>query len=316
MPLVSIIVAAHRAERFIDEALASARAQTHADLEIIVVDDASPDGTASRVQAHVDSDPRVRLLRLPVNRGQCAAANHGLAQAAGDYVKFFDADDLISPDFVATQVAALQARPLYLAYGTWGRFFQDPAEAVFTPHPGWHDSNTPLDWLLETWLDTEPMYQCALFLIPRPLLDLAGGWDERLSLINDFEFFSRLVLASGGIAFTPDARLFYRSGLPDSLSNLKSRKGCESACLSTLLGTRHLLAREDSPRTRRASADMLRANVHAFYPMFPDLLEPVETEIARLGGSCLRPKGGRAFRLVSGVFGWRVALRIRRALAQ
>jgi glycosyltransferase involved in cell wall biosynthesis len=307
---------AFKAERFIDAALGSVRAQSHAELEIIVVDDASPDGTAGRVQTHVNADSRVRLLRLPANRGQCAAANHGLAHARGDHVKFFDADDLLSPDFVSVQLAALRERPRHLAYAAWGRFYCEPAEAVFTPHPGWHHSNFPLEWLLETWLDTEPMYQCALFLIPRPLLDLAGGWDERLSLINDFEFFSRLVLASGGIAFTPNARLFYRSGLPGSLSNLKSRKGCESACLSTMLGTRHLLAREDSPRTRRASADMLRANVHAFYPMFPDLLEPVETEIARLGGSRLRPQGGRAFRLVSGVFGWRVALRIRRALAQ
>jgi glycosyltransferase involved in cell wall biosynthesis len=307
---------AFRAERFIDAALTSVQAQTFEELEIIVVDDASPDGTASRVQAHAASDPRVRLLRLPVNRGQCAAANHGLAHARGDYVKFFDADDLLSPEFVAAQLAALRDRPRHLAYGTWGRFYRDPSDAVFTPHPGWHDSDAPLEWLLETWLDTEPMYQCALFLIPRPLLESAGGWDERLSLINDFEFFSRLVLASGGIAFTPGARLFYRSGLPGSLSNLKSRKGCESACLSTLLGTRHLLAREDSPRTRRAAADMLRANVHVFFPMFPDLLAPVETEISRLGGSNLRPQGGRAFRLVLNLFGWRVALRMRRALAR
>jgi len=315
VPLVSIIIPAFKAEPFIDAALASARAQTSPELEIIVVDDASPDGTAGRVASHAAADPRVRLLRLPVNRGQCAAANHGLAHARGNFIKFFDADDLLSPDFISAQLAALRDRPLHLAYGTWGRFFQDPAEAVFTPHPGWHDSNSPLEWLLETWHDTEPMYQCALFLIPRRLLDLTGGWDERLSLINDFEFFSRLVLTSDGIAFTSDARLFYRSGLQGSLSNLKSRKGCESACLSTLLGTRHLLNREDSLRTRRASADMLRANVHVFYPLFPDLLTPVEAEITRLGGSRLRPQGGRAFRMISRLLGWRVALRIRRAVA-
>jgi glycosyltransferase involved in cell wall biosynthesis len=311
MPLVSIIMAAYRAERFIDEALNSARAQTHPELEIIVVDDCSPDATAERVAAHIAADPRVRLIRMPSNRGQCAALNRGLAEARGDYIKFFDSDDVISPNFIAAQLSALAGRPRHLAYASWGRFINDPAEAVFTPHPGWHDSGQALEWIIETWRDTEPMYQCALFLIPRPLLDHTGGWDERLGLINDFEFFTRVVLASDGIRFTPEARLCYRSNLDNSLSGLKSRKGCESACLSIQLGVRHLLARENSPRTRRVAADLLQAHVHSFYPRFPDLLAPCMAEIQRLGGSQIQPQGGRFFRLLATIFGWRFALRIR-----
>jgi glycosyltransferase involved in cell wall biosynthesis len=315
MPLVSIIMAAFRAERFIDDALASIRAQTHADLEIIVVDDGSPDATADRISRHADVDPRVRLIRLEANGGQSAAVNRGLREARGDYIKFFDADDVLSPDFVAVQLAALADHPRHVTYASWGRFINDPVETVFTPHPGWHHSSNPLDWIVETWRDTEPMYQCALFLIPRALLDQVGGWDERLGLINDFEFFTRLVLAADGIRFTPEARLYYRSGLIHSVSGLKSRKGCESACLSTLLGIHHLLARENSPRTRRVAADVIQAHVQNFYPRFPDLLAPCMAEIKQLGGSQFLPKGGRIFRTVTTVFGWRAALRIRRMSA-
>ncbi|MBC8039403.1 MAG: glycosyltransferase family 2 protein [Opitutaceae bacterium] len=315
MPLVSIIIPAFRAERVIDAALQSVRTQTHADLEIIVVDDASPDATADHVAHHVAADHRVRLVRLPRNSGQSAAVNRGLGEARGDYIKFFDADDLLSPEAVAVQVAALAAKPRHLAYAAWGRFYTDPSETRFTPHPGWHDSDNALDWLIETWRDTEPMYQCALFLIPRALITEVGGWDERLGLINDFEFFTRLVLASDGIRFTPEAKLCYRSGLDGSLSGLKSRQGCESASLSVQLGIHHLLARERSPRTLRVAADILQSHVLAFYPGFPDLLAPCLDQINRLGGSSLQPKGGRLFQLITALCGWRTALRLRRAVS-
>ncbi len=315
MSLVSVIIPAFRAENFIDAALHSVRTQTHSDLEIIVIDDASPDTTAARVAIHAAADPRVRLLRLAHNVGQSAAANHGLAHARGDFIKFFDADDLLSPHSVAAQLDALRDNPRHLAYGVWGRFVRDPAETVFTPHPGWHDSDAPVDWILETWSDQEPMYQCGLFLIPRTLLAEVGGWDLRLSLINDFEFFVRLVTASSGLRFTPRAQLRYRSAMPGSLSARTSRAACESARLSVTLGVARLLSFENSPRSRQSAADILQELVFTFHVAYPELMKPVEAEIARLGGSTHLPRGSLVFRAVCRLFGWRVALRLRQARA-
>lgn len=315
MPLVSVIMAAFRAAAHIDEALLSVRNQTHTDLEIIVVDDASPDDTAARVTKHAAEDARITLLRLPENRGQSAALNHGLARARGRFVKFFDADDIMSENALAAQLAAIEHRPRLLAYGAWGRFRHNKEETVFTPHPGWRDASSGLDWIVETWRDTEPMYQCGLFLIPKALLDETGGWDERLSLINDFEFFTRLVLAGDGVRFVPEARLYYRSNQPGSLSGIKTRRGCESSCLSALLAVRHLLARENTARTRLLAANILRANLCGLYPLHPDLLAGLEAEISRLGGATYLPQGGRLFRGVSRVAGWKTALRVRHQLA-
>src|SRR5690606_38075957 len=97
-----------------------------------------------------------------------------------------------------------------------------------------------------------------IFLIPRPLLEKCGGWNEQLSLIDDFEFFTRLVLGSAGVVFIPEAKLYYRSGLPGSLSDHKSRRAWESAVLSTRLAADLLLAAEDTAETRRLSANMLQ----------------------------------------------------------
>ncbi len=309
-PLVSIVMAAYQAERHLAAALDSALAQTYPAIEIIVVNDGSTDSTP-RILESYQTNFGITVLEQP-NSGQSAALNHGLTRARGDYIKFFDADDILAPESITIQVAALASHPSdRLAYGQWARFHTDPAEAVFIPRPGDLDA-APLDWLLATWADAEPMYQCALWLIPRTLITRTRAWDERLGLINDFEFFTRLALASGGIIHTPGARLYYRSGLPGSLSQQTSRRALESAYLSCRLATEHLLNHENSPRTRRAAADALMTFVQGYYPAAPDLMRSALTSINQLGGSNIRPGGGRVLKLISRFLGWRFALRIRK----
>ncbi|TMI85021.1 MAG: glycosyltransferase family 2 protein [Bacillati bacterium ANGP1] len=107
-PLVSIIVPAFNAERFVARALRSALGQAYPNLEIIVVDDGSTDRTAEIVRSF--SDPRIRLV-VQANRGQAAARNHGIRLSAGKYVTFLDADDAYLPAKVERQVAFLEATP-------------------------------------------------------------------------------------------------------------------------------------------------------------------------------------------------------------
>lgn len=305
-PLVSILIPCHNAALWLKQTLDAVFAQTWPAMEVILVDDGSTDQSASVARQFA-----VHGLRIvtQANAGQCAAANRALRLARGGYIKFLDADDLISPDMVERQVNALLAHPGCVAYSEWARFHEVPAEAVFTPRPGWRDA-APVDWLVELWERAQPMMQCGQFLLPRDLLARTGGWDERLSLINDFEFFARLVTASAGVVYTPGARLYYRSGLPSSLSRCRTAPAWESAALSSLLGTEHLLRLEDSPRTRRACAAILQQLVYDLYPGMPALRARLETRIAKLGGSDLAPLGGRGFQFVRRLVGWRLARRL------
>lgn len=305
-PLVSICMPCYNAGAFLEPALASAFAQTWPHCEVILVNDGSTDD--SRARAERFAARGLKIIDQP-NRGQSAAANVALGHARGDYVKFFDADDLMSPDMIALQVAALRDRPNHVAYSEWARFHADPNEAVFTPRRGWHDAH-PVDWLVEIWADAQAMMQCAQFLVPRAILDRVGGWDERLSLINDFEFFARVVTASDGVVFTPGARLYYRSGLPTSLSRQRTAKAWQSAFLSTTLGVEHLLGREDSLRTRAASAAVLQGLVYDLYPGLPRLVAQLEARVAELGGTHLAPLGGSGFHLARRVVGWKLARRL------
>lgn len=110
-PLVSALVAAHEAAPFVGAAVGSLLQQSLADLEVLVVDDGSTDGTAEVARAAARADRRVRLMALGRNRGQAAALNAGLAEARGRYLAVLDADDLATPSRLALQVAALEARP-------------------------------------------------------------------------------------------------------------------------------------------------------------------------------------------------------------
>ena len=108
-PRVSVIVPAFNAANFLGEALSSLRAQTIADIEIIVVDDGSTDGTSAIARSHAAEDARVRLLSRasPSGKPSCAR-NQALGEARGRYIAFLDADDVSVPHRLESALHALR----------------------------------------------------------------------------------------------------------------------------------------------------------------------------------------------------------------
>ena len=304
-PLVSVLIPCFNAERFIGGALESALAQTYCPIEVIVVDDGSTDGSAEVIKSFRAHGVTAIFQD---NAGQSAAANRALAAAQGDYVKFLDADDLLHPEMIERQVIALTEQDQAIAFGEWARFSSDPSEAVFPPLPMYRTAS-PADWLASEWIGGAPMTQCAMFLIPRAVLNATGGWDERLSVNNDFEFFSRVLCAVQELIFVPGARLYYRT-VAGSLSAQVSPAAARSAALSLQLGANHLLAVEDSPRTRQAAANVLQTFKYRFYPAYPALRHDLAARIAELGGSDLPPDGPPGFQRLRRWIGWRGARRV------
>jgi glycosyltransferase involved in cell wall biosynthesis len=106
--LVTVIVPAYNASLSIGETLSSIRAQTHKNLEVLVIDDGSTDATAEIVLRHASIDPRIRLIRQ-ANDGVAAARNRGMAEARGEYLAPIDADDLWRPDKIERQLQVPQS---------------------------------------------------------------------------------------------------------------------------------------------------------------------------------------------------------------
>ena len=114
--LVAVVVPARNAEPTLDRTLGSIRCQTHANLEIVVVDDASTDATARIVLDHAAQDPRVKLVRNSVCAGVAAARNRGAAETGAEYLAFLDADDVLTIDSIAVRLDALVGAGAGMAY--------------------------------------------------------------------------------------------------------------------------------------------------------------------------------------------------------
>jgi glycosyltransferase involved in cell wall biosynthesis len=113
-PLVTVIIGAYDAERYLAEAIDSVLAQTHPNLELIVVDDGSTDSTAEVAEAY---GPPVRCIRQE-NGGMAASRNRAIPEAHGAYFPFLDADDRFPPDKLRSQLAVFEADPeLDIVYG-------------------------------------------------------------------------------------------------------------------------------------------------------------------------------------------------------
>ena len=106
MPKVSVVIPTHNRADLLDRAVRSALAQTHADLEVLIADDASSDGTAE-VVARI-GDARVKYFRHDVNRGVAAARNTAITNATGEFIAFLDDDDEWLPEKLRVQLDRFQ----------------------------------------------------------------------------------------------------------------------------------------------------------------------------------------------------------------
>lgn len=302
-PLVSVLIPCYNAERWIMETLESVLAQTWQNLEIIVVDDGSSDDSVAVVES-LDSG-RIRLVKQK-NAGAAAARNRAFNESSGEYIQYLDADDLLSSSKIELQMARLVANPGCVASAEWARFSNRPDEAIFLPDETWQDLE-PVDWLVRAWQNGGGMLYPALWLVPRNILAKAGPWRDELSLNDDGEFFTRVVLASSKVLFCSGARTYYRSGIAGSLSGLKSRKGWESQFKVIELCQNYLLSREDSDRTRRVCSMLWQRLAHASYPYYRTLANQALDRAYQLHQARLAPEGGSAFKLASSLLGWKTA---------
>ncbi len=134
--LLSVVVPVYKAEAYLDRCVESLLAQSYRHFELILVDDGSPDDCPRLCDAWARRDGRVRVLHKP-NGGQADARNQGVRQARGDYISFVDADDYVSPDYLAYLLGLLRETGADIACGAYRivwdgseSFAQQPPERV------------------------------------------------------------------------------------------------------------------------------------------------------------------------------------------
>jgi glycosyltransferase involved in cell wall biosynthesis len=311
-PLVSILIPAYNAEEWLADTLRSAIAQTWDRKEIIVVDDGSRDQTLAIARQFESECVKVFTQK---NQGAAAARNKSFSLSQGDYIQWLDADDLLAPEKISKQMEALgdsSDRSLLLS-GSWGRFMHRPHRAKFSPTALWCDLSKA-EWLIRK-MGQNLYMQTASWLVSRDLTEAAGPWDTRLLGDDDGEYFCRVLMASGGVRFVRESRVYYRASGPGSLSYIgNSDRKREAQWCSMELHIRYLRSLEDSPRARAACVKFLQNWMVYFYPERVDIFQKAEALSRELGGGLNVPRLSWKYSWIKRLFGWPLARRAQRFL--
>jgi glycosyltransferase involved in cell wall biosynthesis len=313
-PLVSILIPAYNSEEWIASTLQSAIAQTWPRKEIIVVDDGSNDRTAE--VAHRFSSNEVTVVTKE-NGGAAAARNHALGLSQGDYIQWLDADDLLAPDKIEKQLAALRGveNKKILLSSPWAYFSYRTNRARFIPTSLYQDLS-PVEWLLRKMTENLHM-QTGTWLTSRELADVAGPWDTRLISDDDGEYYCRVLLASKGTLFVPDAKVFYRITSSSRWSFVgNSDRKREALLLSMKLHIQYLRSLEESDRVRKACLTYMQTWYPNFCPDRPDLMKQLQDIAAELQGHLEVPRLRWKYAWMKPIFGLRAARQAQMVLPQ
>jgi tetratricopeptide (TPR) repeat protein len=181
-PLVSVVMTAYNAEEYVMTAARSILEQSYRNIELIIVDDCSTDGTPEMLLNLERNDPRVRVILKSTNDGTYVSKNMGLLQARGEFVALQDSDDWSHPDRIAKSVAALQARPELIGVTT-----------------DWIRMTTSGEIVIKA--GGQIAHVCCISLVFRrePALKTLGFFDS-VRIEADMEYIKRIALAFGDAA--------------------------------------------------------------------------------------------------------------------
>lgn len=215
IPLVSLLMVARNSERFINEALLSARRQTMREIEIVVIDDGSTDATLEIASGHARADPRVRIYPGP-QAGLAAVRNCSLRKARAPWAAILDSDDLLHPRHVEHLYAAAVSQGLQMVAANMLCFRDGGGSGVslFAEGKLWRERRciTHAQFVRAGRLNW-PGVQLGYL---KPLFDLGFmrangiGYDPDLRIGEDYEFVNRALSAGARYGFLPQPTYFYR----------------------------------------------------------------------------------------------------------
>lgn len=310
-PLVSILIPAYNAEKWIGITIESALQQTWPNKEIIVVDDGSKDNTLSILKTYKSASCKIISQE---NKGASAARNLALSQAQGDWIQWLDADDILAPDKIENQLKKANSNnsSKILYSSAYGLFYYRYKKSKFYPDNLWQDL-LPLEWMIIKFRDHLWMSMNA-WLISRTLTDKTGKWNENLSLNDDGEYICRIVSACENIVFVKEAVSYCRIGNVNSLSSRRSYKACTSQFMSHKYCIEQLCKMENSERTKQASLNSLQECLIHYYLDYPDITKKVFNLAKELNGELHNPFLRWECRCIKKIFGCKTAIQAQRTL--
>ncbi len=191
-PLVSVVMSVYNEEDYLKETIDSILNQTFPDLEFIVIDDGSNDGTIKILNEYTEVDKRIKVVSNQVNIGIAASTNSGIKRAAGKYVAIMDAGDLAHPQRLEWQVNYLESNDDVFILGTQGIWIDEDDRRIGS-------------YRMPLIVDSKALYGEGGAIHPsimarRALFDIIGFYDERLIMSQEFDLYMRCLKRNLGMA--------------------------------------------------------------------------------------------------------------------
>lgn len=185
MAKVSVLISVYNGEAYLREAMQSVFDQTERDIELVVINDGSTDGTDAVIRSF--TDPRLRYVDLP-HRGRVPALNEGLKHCVGEYIAILDADDACLPDRIETQVRCMIEKNLGLC-GSWAEVINESGEIVgIMDYPPVNAEHIRSMSLLHN-----PLIHSTV-MVRKSVLDAVGYYRSRHSHgVEDYELWTRII---------------------------------------------------------------------------------------------------------------------------
>ncbi|MCO4818304.1 MAG: glycosyltransferase family 2 protein [Bacteroidetes bacterium] len=311
---VSIIIPNYNNALFIEECLKCCVNQiTDLNAEIIIVDDHSTDTSWDLLCKYQTNHSRViRIFKNP-KKGACSARNYGYNKSSGKYIQFLDSDDILSKDKLKKQLGALKnADKSFVANCGWIHFDDTPEIEKYKRQLVDKTYTTPINWLLDSW-NGGGMGQTGCWLIPRELIEKAGGWDESLLKNQDGEFIARIICNAVEIEFCHEVFAFYRKPTKGNVSSNLTKDAVASA-LESYKSYEYILRVEDSKRIRTAIAKNYNSFIYSYYNRYPELVSKAKRHLSDLGENIDVPFSNRVIRNLALVLGIHNTMKLRNIL--
>jgi len=218
-PRVSVIMPNYNKEKYIGPAIQSVLNQTFRDFELIVVDDASTDGSSLAIQTYVDRDSRVRLVENTRNQGVGAAMNSGIKLSKGPCIAFLGSDDVLSPRKLELQVDALDKEPNpTVIYCDWWSMDQDGKVLS----ADWVKPHAKDGMLFEELLKENFIIANAVIMVPSVCFEKVGLFDPLLVSGQDYDLVLKLA-RNYPFKFILESLYGYRIHSDNSVRRLRRR---------------------------------------------------------------------------------------------
>lgn len=219
-PLVSIIIPTYNSKSFLKETVNYALQQTYKNIEVILVDDGSTDGT----EAYFDEFKRQAVQCFKIDNGGASnARNFGLSKSKGEYIQFLDADDLLHQNKIENQIKAMLYQKADISFTPWINFSNNINEGkkFRFDNINYAKTRTGKELMLSFGMDNWFILPVS-WLTHKKLIEKAGDWNIEISNNDDGEYFSRVLYQAEKVICIDEISAYYRVTPADSLSKMNS----------------------------------------------------------------------------------------------